>query len=55
MQTLQRLPLTRALKGSFLRFGGRQSTVTIIDGFSRVGLEQILSPFLEHSEEHVGV
>ena len=24
-------------------------------GFSRVGLEQILSPFLEHSEEHVGV
>ena len=54
---LQRLPLTRALKGFFLRV----QTCVLVDVnqplpwfFTRCP-EQILSPFLEHSEEHARV
>ena len=32
-----------------------QATINSYHGFLRVGLEKILSPFLEHLEEHVGV
>ena len=54
---LQRLPLTRALKGFFLRFKPVfwWTSINRNHGFSRFGLEKILSPFLEHSEEYVGV
>ena len=54
---LQRLPLTRTLKGFFLRFKPAFwcTSINRYHGFSRVGLEKILSPFLEHSEEYVGV
>ena len=54
---LQRLPLTRALKGFFLRFKPAfwWTSINRYHGFSLVGLEKILSPFLEHSEEYVGV
>ena len=53
---LQWLPLTRALKGSFLRFKPAfwWTSINRYHGFSRVGLEKIPSPF-EHSEEYVGV
>ena len=55
--TLQRLPLTRALKGFFLQFKPVfwWSSVNRYHGFSRVGLEKIPSSLLEHSEEYVGV
>ena len=55
--SLQRLPLTRALKGFFLRFKPAfwWTSINRYHGFSRVGLEKILSPFLDHSEEYVGV
>ena len=51
---LQRLPLTRALKGFFLQFKPAfwWTSINRYRGFSRVGLEKILSPFLEHSEEY---
>ena len=54
---LQRLPLTRARKGFFLWFKPAVwwTSVNRYHGFSRVGREKILSPFLEHSEEHVGL
>ena len=56
-ETLQRLPLTRALKGFF----SSAQTCGLVDvnqplpWFPRVGQEKILSLFLEHSEEHAGV
>ena len=52
-RNLQRLPLTRALKGFFLPFKPAfwWTSINRYHGFSRVGLEKILSPFLEHSEE----
>ena len=55
--SLQRLSLTRALKGFFLRFKPAfwWTPINRYHGFSRVGLKKILSPFLEHSEEYVGV
>ena len=55
--SLQRLPLTRALKGFFLRFKPTfwWTSINRYHDFSRVGLEKILSPFLEHLEEYVGV
>ena len=54
---LQPLPLTRALKGFFLQFKPAfwWTSINRYHGFSRVGLEKILSPFLEHLEENVGV
>ena len=54
---LLRSALTRALKGFFLRFKPAfwWTSINRYHGFSRVGLEKILSPFLEHSEEYVGV
>ena len=54
---LQRLPLTRALKGLFLLFKPAfwRTSINRYHGFSRVGLEKILSPFIEHFEEYVGV
>ena len=57
LSILQRLPLTRALKGFFLRFKPAfwWTSINRYHGFSRVGLEKILSPFLGHSEEYVGV
>ena len=57
VEFLQRLPLTRALKRFFLRFKAAfwSTAINRYHGFSRVGLEKILSPFLEHSEEYVGV
>ena len=45
-------PLTRALKGFFLR---RSVDVNPLPWFSRAGQEKIPSPFLQRSEEHVGV
>ena len=56
-RSLQRLPLTSALKGFLLRFKPAfwWTSINRYHGFSRVGLEKILSPFLEHSEEYVGV
>ena len=55
--SLQRLPLKRALKGFFLRFKPVfwWTSINRYHGFSRFGLEKILSPFLELSEEYVGV
>ena len=57
MRKLQRLLLTRALKGFFLRFKPAfwWTSINRYHGFSRVGLEKILSPFPEKSEEYVGV
>ena len=55
--SLQRLPLTRALKGFYLRFKPPfwWASINRYPGFSRAGLEKIFSPVLEHSEEFVGV
>ena len=54
---LQRLPLTRALEGFFLRFkpAFQWTSINRDHDFSRVGLGKILSPFLKHLEEYVGV
>ena len=55
---LQRLPLTRPLKGFFLRFKPPVwwTSNNRYHGFHALaGREKILSPFLEHSEEHVGL
>ena len=59
IHTLQRLSLTRALKGFFLPLYFKpvfwRTSINCYHGFSHVGLKNTLSPFLEHSEEHVGV
>ena len=54
---LQRLPLTRAPKGFFIQFKPAfwWTSINRYHSFSRVGLEKILSPFIENSEEYVGV
>ena len=55
--SLQWLPLTRALKGFFLQFKPAfwWTSINRYHGFSHVGLEKILSTFLEHLEEYVCV
>ena len=57
IHTLQRLSLTRALKGFFrpLQTCLLENVNQLLPWFSHVGLKNTLSPFLEHSEEHVGV
>ena len=54
---LQRLALTRALKGFFssVQTCGVADVNQPLPWFSRFGQEKILSPFLEHSEENGGV
>ena len=56
-ETLQLLPLTRALKGFFssVQTCGLVDVNQPLPWFSRFGQEKILSLFLEHSEEHAGV
>ena len=56
---LQRLPRTLHAPSKGFFFGSNLrfwwTSINSYHGFSRVDLEKILSPFLEHLKEHVGV